>query len=48
MKTLYDRLSDGGEIVMPFDKVPWSRAYGYIKDKFGVYWMVSVYEKRDE
>lgn len=38
LKSLYDQLSDGGKITMPFGKTFWSKGYGACIDKFGIEW----------
>lgn len=35
-KQIWDKLSEGGEILMAFDKYDWSEAYGWCNDKYGV------------
>lgn len=42
LKTLYDRLSGGGRIVMPFGKTFFAEAYAYVIDKFGVTWHLTA------
>lgn len=37
---LWGKLSDGGEILMPIDKYPFSERYGWIQDKFGISWQL--------
>src|SRR3989344_7345218 len=37
---LFDRLSDGGAVLMPLDKYPFSEKFGWVNDKFGVSWQV--------
>ncbi len=39
---LFDALSKGGQIGMPFSKQFWGDTYGACTDKFGVKWMVNV------
>lgn len=38
----YDALVEGGEVNMPLTKTFWSPAFGMLKDRFGMEWMVSV------
>lgn len=40
---VWDRLIDGGHIIMPLAPTFWSRKYGIVKDKFGVDWMIQVF-----
>ncbi|MGO5014567.1 VOC family protein [Niallia sp. Sow4_A1] len=41
-KEVYDKLLDGGEVVMPLQETPWSPSYGQVKDKFGIAWQIST------
>ena len=38
----FDQLSEGGKVVMAFDKTFWSPGYGALIDKFGVPWMINT------
>jgi PhnB protein len=38
---LFDRLSDGGRITVPFKKQFWGDHYGNFTDRFGVQWAVN-------
>ena len=40
LDTLWAKLSDGGEPLMPIDKYPFSERYGWIKDKHGLTWQL--------
>jgi predicted 3-demethylubiquinone-9 3-methyltransferase (glyoxalase superfamily) len=37
---LFSRLADGGTVLMPIDKYPWSERYGWVQDRFRVSWQV--------
>lgn len=39
---LFNKLSDGGDILMPLDKYPFSEKFGWVNDKYGVSWRVNV------
>jgi PhnB protein len=39
---IFERLSSGGKVSMPFESVPWGGKFGSLTDKFGVDWMVSA------
>lgn len=41
-QVIFDRLADGGGIVMPFAANFFSAGFGMCKDKFGTHWMISV------
>ena len=38
----FTKLSEGGTVMMPFEKQVWGQELGMLTDKFGTYWMVSV------
>jgi PhnB protein len=42
-KAIFDNLSEGGSVSMPFDNVPWGGKFGSLTDKFGIEWMVSTF-----
>jgi len=42
LRGYYDKLSEGGAVVMPMEKAPWGDVFGMCNDKFGVTWMVNV------
>jgi predicted 3-demethylubiquinone-9 3-methyltransferase (glyoxalase superfamily) len=42
LDTIWNAFSKGGEVLMPLDKYPWSEKYGWITDKFGISWQVSL------
>jgi predicted 3-demethylubiquinone-9 3-methyltransferase (glyoxalase superfamily) len=39
---LFSKLSNGGQILMPLDKYPFSRKFGWLSDKFGVSWQLNL------
>jgi len=39
---LWDKLFNGGSEMMTIDKYPWSERYGWLIDKFGMTWQISV------
>ncbi|MGH2552341.1 MAG: VOC family protein [Chitinophagaceae bacterium] len=45
---LWNKLMEGGKAMMPLDKYPWSERYGWVKDKFGLTWQVSVVYKEGD
>ena len=36
----WEKLSEGGRVLMPIDKYPFSERYGWIQDKFGLSWQL--------
>lgn len=39
-ETLFNKLSDSGEIHMPLMQTEWAEKFGMLTDKFGIKWMV--------
>lgn len=39
-KTMFDALSDGGQVVMPVGPTFFASSFGMVRDRFGVHWMV--------
>lgn len=37
----FSKLSEGGQVVMPMEKVFWGEYFGMLTDKFGINWMIS-------
>ncbi len=42
LEEVWEKLSDGGTVHMPFEKQMWGDMYGMCVDRFGVRWMVDV------
>jgi PhnB protein len=42
LRGYWDKLADGGTVVMPLEKAPWGDVFGMCVDKFGTTWMVNV------
>jgi len=41
-KAIFQKLQEGGEVIMPLQETPWSPSYGQVKDKFGITWQLST------
>ncbi len=41
---IYDRLSEGGEIEMKYEKMFWGGWFASFKDKYGTQWMINFQE----
>lgn len=41
-KRVFEALSDGGTVAMPFAPQPWSQGFGMTTDRFGVTWVVDT------
>lgn len=37
---LWEKLAEGGEVLMELDEYPYSKRYGWIKDRFGLTWQL--------
>jgi len=44
---IWNKLFEGGKALMPIDKYPWSERYGWLQDKFGLSWQISLANKDD-
>jgi predicted 3-demethylubiquinone-9 3-methyltransferase (glyoxalase superfamily) len=44
---LWASLSDGGKVMMALNKYPWVEQYGWVEDKYGMTWQLSI-KKRME
>lgn len=42
LRAYWERLSDGGTIVMPLERAPWGDVFGKCVDRFGTSWLVNV------
>lgn len=47
-RALFDRLGEGGTALMPFDRYPFSPAYGWVADRFGVTWQINSVPRADK
>lgn len=41
-RQVFERLSEGGDVEMPFDKQFWGDYFGSCSDKYGIRWMVDI------
>jgi predicted 3-demethylubiquinone-9 3-methyltransferase (glyoxalase superfamily) len=44
IKQVWDALIDGGTALMPYDTYPWAEKYGWLTDRYGVSWQLSLSE----
>jgi predicted 3-demethylubiquinone-9 3-methyltransferase (glyoxalase superfamily) len=42
VENYYNKLVEGGSVMMPLDKYPFSEKYAWVADKYGVSWQISV------
>ena len=47
LRGYFQKLSAGGKVTMPLAKQFWGDVYGTFTDKFGMYWMVDIGQKKD-
>ncbi|MFJ5382273.1 VOC family protein, partial [Cupriavidus sp. CER94] len=40
-KRIFDALSEGGQVIMPYQKTFWAEGFGMVVDKFQMTWMVN-------
>lgn len=43
----WQKLSDGGQVLMPFSAYPFSKLYGWVQDRYGLSWQVMLVTGRD-
>lgn len=41
IKVWFDKLKEGGTVIMELQETFWSKCYGSLKDKFGIIWQLS-------
>ena len=44
-KSVFDKLSDGGTIIMPLGETDWAELFAMFTDKFGIQWMINYGDK---
>lgn len=42
LRGYWDKLCDGGTVVMPLEKQMWGDEFGMCQDRFGIGWMVNI------
>lgn len=42
LRGFWERLSEGGTVLMPFGPVPWGATFGMCVDRFGTTWMLNL------
>jgi PhnB protein len=42
LRGYWDRLADGGQVMVPLEKQMWGDLFGMCSDRFGVPWMVNI------
>jgi PhnB protein len=41
-RRLFDALTEGGTVIMPFSPTSWSPGFGMMEDKFGTHWIIGT------
>lgn len=44
IESVWNKLIEGGKELMPFDTYPWAEKYGWLQDKYGLSWQLSMSE----
>ena len=42
LRGFWDKLSAGGNVMMPLEKAPWGDTFGMCTDKFQIQWLVNI------
>lgn len=45
---VWDKLSEGGTVLMPIDEYPFSKRYGWLQDKYGLSWQLILTDPEGE
>ena len=46
LDNLWEKLSEGGKVLMPLQKYPFSAHYGWIQDKYGISWQLILSDSK--
>ena len=41
-ETMFEKMSDGANVIMPMQETYWAERFGMLTDKFGINWMFNV------
>ncbi len=42
IENVWNKLIEGGKALMPYDTYPWAKKYGWLQDKYGLSWQLSL------
>ena len=42
IQTLFDKLSENGEVMMPLNNYGWSTKFAFVADRYGVSWQLNL------
>lgn len=48
IRTVWEKISEGGKILMPFGAYPFSKQYGWVEDRYGVSWQLILTDPAGE
>jgi PhnB protein len=48
LKFYFEKMKDGGTIIMDLQETFWTKCYGSLKDKFGITWQFSLEDQIKE
>jgi PhnB protein len=48
LRGYFEKLSDGGSIMMPLEKAAWGDTFGMCIDRFGIRWLVNIAAPKSE
>lgn len=48
IKSAFDKLKTEGKVIMELGETFWSKCYGYLVDKFGIGWQLSLEDHRQQ
>jgi len=46
--TIWNKLLEGGQVMMPLQKYPYSERYGWVQDKYGLSWQLMLTDPKGE
>ena len=46
LRGYWERLREGGEVVMPLERAPWGDTFGMCVDRFGTRWLVNIADEQ--
>jgi predicted 3-demethylubiquinone-9 3-methyltransferase (glyoxalase superfamily) len=44
IERIWDKMTEGGSVMMPLNKYPWSEKYGWLTDRYGMTWQLMLGE----
>jgi predicted 3-demethylubiquinone-9 3-methyltransferase (glyoxalase superfamily) len=47
VNAIWNKLLEGGSVLMPLDKYPFSPMYGWVEDKYGVSWQICLGDRKE-